>query len=111
MSVFVEYYSTATMGMFVSRNAFDPKPNVDSAMVHFKLKDAAERLEVPSEQAFTRLVNVSFSSRRKVLRNNLKAAYNPVEVEQAMKELDISYDARPQELSVEDFAALANKLS
>ena len=110
MSVLIDFYSSVRMGMRINRTAFTPQPHVDCAMVHFRLKPTEKRLPVPSEQAFTQLVNVCFSSRRKLIRNNLKAAFPLDAVIAAMHKLGLSDKIRPQELGLIDYAALAREL-
>ena len=110
MSAVVEFYSSAIGCMQIDRTNFNPQPLVDCQMVRFKLKGSRERLQVPSEQGLMKIVNVSFGSRRKTLKNNLKAVYPLQTVVGAMKSSGLGETVRPQELSIEEFAALATKL-
>ena len=89
MSVAVEFYSTAGC---------------------VTLKPPAERLPVASEKAFLKFVNVCFSSRRKTLRNNLRAVFSPEAVDGALGKVGLKETVRPQELSAIDFAALSREL-
>lgn len=107
----VGFYSTAVLGMRIDRTAFRPMPHVDCAMARFALKQPAERLEVPSDEALLRLVNICFSARRKTLKNSLGAAFDAGEVRAAMHKLGMAPTIRPQELQVEDFAALCRELA
>lgn len=110
MSVLVDFYSTAVMGMKIDRSSFHPPPHVDCAMVLFRLKQAQERPLVPSEEQFLRFVDTCFSSRRKTVRNNLKQAYDSAAVEAAVGALGLAWNVRPQELHVDKFAALCREL-
>lgn len=110
MSVLVDFYSTATASMQIGRASFEPQPNVDCQMVRFELRRPEDRLEVPSEQALLRIVNICFGSRRKTLRNNLKAVFPLDHVITAMQAARLGENVRPQELMVQDFAALARTL-
>ena len=110
MSVLVEFYSKATASMQIGRTSFEPQPNVDCQMVRFELRKPEDRLEVPSEQALMRIVNICFGSRRKTLRNNLKAVFPLDAILPAMQAARLGDNVRPQELTVSDFAALARTL-
>lgn len=110
MSVVVDYYSQAQASLQIGRQSFEPQPNVDCQMVRFMLRAPKERLSVPSEQGFLRLVNICFGSRRKTLRNNLKSVFPQEAVDNAISQLRLSDTIRPQELTVDDFAALATIL-
>ncbi len=110
MSVLVNYYSKASASMRIGRASFEPQPNVDCQMVRFTLSAPGDRLNVPSEQALLRVVNICFGSRRKTLRNNLKAVFPLDAVMSAMQVADLGDNVRPQELTVQDFAALARTL-
>lgn len=110
MSVLVDFYSQATGSIQIGRQSFEPKPNVDCQMVRFALRPPLDRLEVPSEQALLRLINVCFGSRRKTLRNNLKSVFSQEAVSSAINQLQLPENVRPQELEVADFAALTKIL-
>lgn len=110
MSVLVEFYSAAEAVTLIGRECFEPQPRVDCCMVRFKLKPPGERLPVTSEKAFLKFVNVCFSSRRKTLRNNLRAVFSQEAVEGALLKVGLQENVRPQELSAADFVGLAAEL-
>ena len=88
----------------ISRNIFNPKPNVDSAVVQFKIHDRANISDV---NAFFELVKACFKQRRKTIYNNLREYVNDSEV--ALRILDksgISANTRAQQLSLDDFINL-----
>jgi len=64
------------------------------------------------EAAFFHLVRAGFSQKRKKLRNSLSAGLaRPVaQVEQALRQADISPSRRAQTLSLEEWARLAGAL-
>ena len=63
-----------------------------------------------AQRAFLRLVDMAFSSRRKMIRNNLQADYEPEVVDAALEAIGLSRAARPQELSSAQFVDLYNAL-
>lgn len=59
--------------------------------------------QVESERAFFSLVRAAFSSRRKMLRNNLRPHNSVEQVEAALVSLGLPATARPQELTLAEF--------
>ena len=83
--------------------AFSPRPAVDSAVVGLSVvPETVDRIR--DFDLFTELVRTAFSARRKQISNGLKPWFNPSQLE----ELKIPPDARPAELTVEDYITLAN---
>lgn len=103
LSIFLQYYSQPKYGFRVSHNCFYPKPNVESAIVSFKLKTPKEEID---EEKFFPFVQTAFQQRRKTLRNSLKKFYSPEQLEETLLKLGHSPKARPEELSLQDFMCL-----
>ncbi|MDR1262888.1 MAG: 16S rRNA (adenine(1518)-N(6)/adenine(1519)-N(6))-dimethyltransferase RsmA [Oscillospiraceae bacterium] len=102
---------TPRIVMDVPAAAFDPPPNVDSCFVICVALDAP-LVEVEDYARFERLVNAAFASRRKALRNNLRAGFS-LTAEQAASVLEqagLPENVRAEELSAEGFAALIRAL-
>jgi len=103
LGIMTQYYCRVQPLFIVGPEAFQPAPKVDSAIVrltpHKELPhpvDSIERLQT--------IVRTAFTKRRKTLRNAL-AGVIPVEV---LPELGIDASLRPENLSLKDYAALAN---
>ena len=94
--------------MFVSRNAFIPKPNVDSMVI--ALREKKDKLVVNNEEMFFKLIRDSFRFKRKNIRNNLKN-YDLKIVEDVLKKHNHDLTSRAEELELEVFVDLANLLS
>ena len=108
VSVKVAALAAARIVAPVSRNAFYPVPNVDSVTVG--LVPAAEPPRVAPGRLFP-LVEAGFSQRRKRLRNALAAAgWDPPAVEAALAHRGMDPGARAEELSLEQWVALAQSL-
>ena len=106
LSVMLQYRCRVTPLFTIGAGAFNPPPRVESAFV--RLEPYAQPLaEVRDEDIFARLVNQAFTRRRKTLRNALRELLDVTEIEAA----GIDPVARAETLSVEDFAALANRLA
>ncbi|RCW63060.1 16S rRNA (adenine(1518)-N(6)/adenine(1519)-N(6))-dimethyltransferase RsmA [Saliterribacillus persicus] len=112
LSIAVQYYTEAHVAMIVPKNVFMPKPNVDSAVLHLKLRESPP-VELEDEVFFFDLVRASFAQRRKTLRNNLsrhfKDRWSKEEIEQALMNVGINGTRRGESLSMEEFATISNK--
>ena len=96
----IEYLFTVGEGSFV------PPPKVKSAVIRLT-RNGRESLAC-DEDLFKRVVKTSFNQRRKTLRNSLK----PIIATLPSLPAYIPYlDARPEQLSVEEFVELTNSLS
>jgi 16S rRNA (adenine1518-N6/adenine1519-N6)-dimethyltransferase len=104
----VQYLADCELVCPVPARAFQPPPQVDSAVV--KLTPRA--LAIPSDDlvGFDQLVKLGFGSKRKMLRNNLKAVIDRDQLEQMMTDLAIAPMARGEDLSVEQWVALGNTI-
>lgn len=107
LSVSVQYYAEPEILFTVNRDCFWPRPEVDSAVIKIDLKQNLVR-DVDKEKKFFRLVKIGFSSRRKMLKNNLMAGYK-ISAESANNKLKLAgldEKIRAQELSLDDWEKL-----
>ena len=116
LSVFVQYHAAARMAFTVPREAFEPAPQVESAVVvlephaagSLSAQAAPGGLHPEVEDDFWRLVQAGFRERRKMLHNVLSRQL-PIDagrVEAALEGAGIAPDRRPQTLSVDDWLKL-----
>lgn len=110
MSIITHFYSKPVYRFKIPKEKYFPVPGVDGALVTFKLLPPAQRLQVPDERGFISLVKKAFSERRKMLRNTLQPLYTSQQVEAALTAGGIRVDARAQDLSPPQFAALHQQL-
>ncbi|MDH5484409.1 MAG: 16S rRNA (adenine(1518)-N(6)/adenine(1519)-N(6))-dimethyltransferase RsmA [Gammaproteobacteria bacterium] len=105
LSVMVQYYFKVAALFIVPPESFEPQPKVDSAIV--RLEPYKEKPFIAtSEKAFSQLVALAFSQRRKTLRNVLKNHCTQEQLESA----GINPGQRAQELRLEQFVQLSNIL-
>lgn len=107
LSTAVQYFGQPEIVSVVTRNKFDPIPEVDSAVL--KIKPYSEKaLDPKKEKEFFRLVKIGFSNPRKTLVNNLSAGLQSDKnlVIEKLKQLNFKETVRAQELSVEDWKNL-----
>lgn len=107
-SALVAYWGTARVAAPVSRRAFYPEPNVDSTIVVVDRR--AESPEV-DRGALYAVVKAAFGQRRKTMRNSLAGVAGSVAAaELALEEAGLSPAARPEQLDLDAFAAVARSL-
>ncbi|KAL8139081.1 hypothetical protein V2J09_005082 [Rumex salicifolius] len=110
MSVFVNFYSDPEYKFKVPRSSFFPQPNVDAAVVTFKLKHPTKYPKVSSIKSFFSMVNVAFNGKRKMLRKTLQHICSSSDIEAALDQIGLSTTSRPEELTLEDFVRLHNSI-
>ncbi len=111
LSVFVQYHATVRVGRVVPAEAFEPAPDVQSAVLVGET--LARRLSEDDEERLWRLVQAGFRERRKMLHNVLPRQLPQVgreRFDRAMAEVGIAPDRRPQTVSVDEWIALADAL-
>ena len=108
LSVRVQYLADCELVCPVPAKAFQPPPKVDSAVV--KLTPRALPVAAESPDYLDQLVRLGFASKRKMLRNNLKATVDRDHLLTVMTELAIPETARAEDLGVPQWVALSNRL-
>ncbi len=112
MTVLVNYNGRTAPLIQVPRNAFYPRPKVDSAVVEIDF----EQPYVPRarhEGAFEKVVKGAFSHRRKTLVNSLKSFFpslDQAELLQWLASCSINPRRRAETLHMDEFLCLADKL-
>jgi len=110
LSIAVQYYCDVDIAINVPRDVFIPAPNVDSAVVVLKRKEAPP-VTVKDETFFMELVHACFKQRRKTLLNNLSAyfeALTKAEITSMLEEIDIQPSVRGEALSIEEFGKISD---
>ena len=112
VSLAVRYFSTPKLLFHVSRGSFMPAPNVDSCVIRLDVKEKTPE-QVRDEKFFFRLVRAGFSQRRKTLVNPVSSGlgFSKETVREALEELNIKPTVRAEELTMEQFILLSNRLS
>jgi len=114
LSVFVQYHAAASIVRRVPREAFEPAPEVESAILVLDVHtpDGPGRLPAAMEDSLWRLVQAGFRERRKMLHNVLprQLPIEPATIAAALAEVGIASDRRPQTLRVAEWIALLGAL-
>ena len=111
VSAAVQYYAEPEVLFSVGRGSFVPQPNVDSAVIRFRIRKAPP-VEVEDERAFFSLVKAAFGQRRKTVANSVSALLGlPKEtVQRACEAAGVSPAARAEQLTMEQLAALSSAI-
>jgi 16S rRNA (adenine1518-N6/adenine1519-N6)-dimethyltransferase len=111
LSVAVQYYTEVRIVTTVSRTAFLPPPDVDSAVVAMRVR-AVPPVDAP-RAGFFRVVKAAFGQRRKALGNALSAGLgiDKVRVQEVLRATGIDPGRRGETLSLEEFAAIARNIN
>jgi 16S rRNA (adenine1518-N6/adenine1519-N6)-dimethyltransferase len=105
LSVLAAWRTKAKILFDVNRSAFVPPPSVTSSIV--QLTPLTEPVAPADLKKLEAITAAAFGQRRKMLRQSLK----PLGGEALLEKAGIDPTARPEDLSVEQFAALARALA
>jgi 16S rRNA (adenine1518-N6/adenine1519-N6)-dimethyltransferase len=108
LSIMVQYLAQVELKFMIPKEAFRPVPKVDSALLHIKILGKPS-VSVRDEKTFSRVVKTAFSHRRKTLANSLKSLGD--EMREKLIACGIDPGRRPETLSMEEFAKLADFLT
>jgi 16S rRNA (adenine1518-N6/adenine1519-N6)-dimethyltransferase len=105
LSIMCQYYCEVTPLFSVPPEAFSPPPKVHSSIVRL-LPHSRPPVRVSDMARFEQVVARAFSMRRKTLRNSLAGVLDA----DAIAAAGIDPGLRPEALSLEQFAALADQI-
>ena len=110
LTLFARYHALLEPLMTVKAGAFWPRPEVDSMLVRFFMRERPP-VEVPSESLLFRIVRGSFQMRRKQLLNTLEDSLGigKPEVERMSRAAGIDPRRRGETLTLDEFAKLARE--
>jgi 16S rRNA (adenine1518-N6/adenine1519-N6)-dimethyltransferase len=108
----LQYWFEILAEFDVPPEAFEPSPKVHSMVVTL-VPRPQPLCPVDDLNVMKRLVRASFQQRRKTLRNSLQqgTGLQEAQVLAALEACGISPKERPEQLSIEQFGALANVVS
>ena len=106
-SCFVQYYTEPEILFLIKKNSFHPPPKVDSCFLRMKLREEPA-VKVKNEQALFKIIRTSFQQRRKTMKNSLEELIPADKLDKFFQEYDLNPKTRPEDLTLQDFANLAN---
>jgi 16S rRNA (adenine1518-N6/adenine1519-N6)-dimethyltransferase len=113
LTISASLFADISVALSVGRGNFYPRPKVDSAVVVFEIRKDP-RADVGDVDTFSRVVRAAFTSRRKTLRNALRALLGrdaAERVDQIGIRSGIDLGRRGETCSVEEFAMLARAVT
>jgi dimethyladenosine transferase len=107
LTLAVEYYGEADYLFTISREFFNPVPNVDSAFISIKFyKDDRYKNKI-SEDLFFKYIKAAFSNKRKNIVNNLATlGYSKDKIKEILNQVEISENERAENISIDKFIEL-----
>ncbi len=106
LSVRVQYLANCEYICDVPAKAFYPAPKVDSAVLRLSPRPITHPATNP--QYLETLLKLGFSSKRKMLRNNLQSVISRDQLTELLELLEINPQVRAEDLSVEQWVNLTN---
>jgi 16S rRNA (adenine1518-N6/adenine1519-N6)-dimethyltransferase len=111
LSVSVQYYTEASLGILVPAELFTPPPKVDSQILQLAYRAEPLFTGIDTKQFF-RVVKAGFSQRRKTLLNTISGGLHisRVEAQHKIESAGLSPQARAQTLTLEEWRKLYDQL-
>lgn len=104
LSVMVQYHCEVQVLFDVAPQAFQPPPRVMSAVL--RLIPRWPLVLAKDLSLFAEVLRLAFNQRRKMLQNSLA----PLLSAQKLQDLGVNPQARPEQISVDDFVRMSNSL-
>jgi len=108
LSLSVWFYGKPKICGFVSKKAFWPKPKVDTAIL--KIENIQNLTQPIPPEIFFKIVKIGFSFPRKTLINNFNKYLPKEKTAQIIKELGLSENIRPSQMSFEKWIEFCLKV-
>ncbi|RKY30039.1 MAG: ribosomal RNA small subunit methyltransferase A [Candidatus Omnitrophota bacterium] len=107
LSCFVQCYAYPEILFLIKKSCFYPAPSVNSCFLGLKLR-GHPAVDLKNENRFFKIIRKAFCQRRKILKNSLKGVVSIKKLDEFFRKQRIDPMARPEELSLQDFAELSN---
>ena len=109
ITYYVKYYADSKIIANVPKEYFIPSPEVESSIVKITKKDE-KAVKVNNEKLFFDIIKTNFTQRRKTILNSLSSIIDKEVLKNILKECKIEESERGENLSLEQFAMIANLL-
>lgn len=110
LSALCQFYTKPEIVVRIPPGAFRPPPRVASALLRMNLPGERASLGIADEERFLAFVQTCFAQKRKTLRNNLRCLADDDRIRSVLAACELRPDARAEQLSLAEFAALFNNL-
>lgn len=109
LHVILDYQYNLSIVEYVSKNAYLPRPNIDSIVL--KITPKTPKIKVHDEMFFYQLIKHLFQERRKTLVNNLQAYFTTKEETILfLNQRNITCEKRIEQLSLDEIIEICNHL-
>jgi len=106
LSTLCQFYTRPEIELRIPPGAFNPPPKVTSALVAMSLPGARASLRIQDDHRFLEFLQRCFAHKRKTLRNNLRPIASEAGIQHALAYCGLRPDARAEQLTLSEFAAL-----
>jgi len=110
LGCFVQFYTQPKILFSIKRSSFWPRPKVDSCFVELKMLPEP-KVAVKNETFFFKLISLAFNQRRKLLKNSLARLFPQSKISDCLKAIGLKEKIRAEDLSLSDFARVADYLT
>ena len=110
LGISVQIFADVSIAAMVPKENFYPKPKVDSCIV---VIDPREKFKINDQKLFFRILKAAFAGKRKQLHNSLMNGFklSKPQIEKILDEAEIKLSARPQELRIEEWIGLYERIA
>ncbi len=109
LSCFAQYYADIKMLFKIKNTCFRPAPKVNSLFLRLMMRPYPE-IRARNEEWCFKLIQRAFQQRRKTIVNSLKGMVGRDRLESELKNLNIDFNARPENLTLSNYINLSNSL-
>lgn len=112
ISYAVQYYCSVSQIAKAPKEAFMPRPKVDSAVLRFDVLEKPA-VDVDDSSVFFECIKKGFGQRRKTISNSLVGAggLNKEEIKKILEETGIDESRRAESLNLDEFAVISSAIS
>jgi 16S rRNA (adenine1518-N6/adenine1519-N6)-dimethyltransferase len=109
LSILIRYRFEPKIMFQIKQTSFFPRPDVRSSVVRLSVLERPG-VDVREEGLFFQTIRAAFGQRRKTLRRSLRQipGLTPETIEAVSRMSGVGSDRRPEDLSIQEFASLAN---
>ncbi|HLP43902.1 MAG TPA: 16S rRNA (adenine(1518)-N(6)/adenine(1519)-N(6))-dimethyltransferase RsmA [Candidatus Nanoarchaeia archaeon] len=109
LSLSIKAYGAPKKITVVDRGSFQPAPNVDSAVIAIE-NISKGFFDTLTEEKFFQVIKAAFAHKRKILVSNLSEILDKEKVIAVLKELNLSEKSRAEDLTLETWKKIIEKL-